>query len=216
MPWTWDTDNSSFNISWADLRLTSSADFETQSTYLVRINVNDWLNNYAERFTITINNLWLTDITLTSTDVDENVSWSTLVWNLWNVDLDTWNTYTYNLTSWTWDTDNWSFTVTWTWLTINSVPDFETKSSYAIRLNVNDWSNNFEKQFTITINNLNESPTDLTLSWSTIDENVSWWTTVWTLWNVDEDTWNTYTYSLLHEHEIQIIQVLLFHEQIWI
>ena len=196
--WTWDTDNWSFTVTWTWLTINSSPDFETQSGYTIRLNVNDWANDFSKQFTITINNLneSPTDLTLTSTDVDENVSWWTLVWSLWNVDEDTWNTYTYALSSWTWDTDNWSFTVTWTWLTINSSPDFETQSGYTIRLNVNDWANDFSKQFSITINDINESPTDLTLSWLTMDDNILWGALVWDLWNVDEDTWNTYTYAL--------------------
>ena len=111
-----------------------------------------------------------TDITLTSTIVDENVSWWTTIWIMWNVDTNTWSTYTYTLVSWTWDTDNSGFTISWTNLDIVSVPDFETKSSYAIRLNVNDWSNNFEKQFTITVNNLNEAPTDMRIT-----SHKCWW-----------------------------------------
>ena len=50
--------------------------------------------------------------------------------------------------------------------------DFETKSSYSIRVQSEDSGNQIVvKVFTITVNDLNETPTDITLSNYTVDEN---------------------------------------------
>ena len=53
------------------------------------------------------------------------------------------------------------FTVSGTHLIINSSPDFETKSSYNIYINVNDGVNNFAKAFTVSVTNINEAPNDI-------------------------------------------------------
>ncbi|WP_219634523.1 hypothetical protein, partial [Flavobacterium chungangense] len=75
-------------------------------------------------------------------------------------------------------------------------PDFETKSSYSIRLRTADQGGlSFEKTFTINVNNLNEVPTDLALSATAINENVAAGTTVGVLSSVDVDAANTFTYT---------------------
>src|SRR5690606_29199130 len=77
-------------------------------------------------------------------------------------------------------------------------PDFETKSSYSIRVRTTDQGGlNYDKVFTITINNVNEAPTDITLSASSINENVAANTTIGTLDSADPDTGNTFTYILV-------------------
>ena len=44
---------------------------------------------------------------------------------------------------------------------LNSSPDYETKASYNIYINVNDGANNYAKAFTVSVTNINEAPTDL-------------------------------------------------------
>ena len=55
----------------------------------------------------------------------------------------------------------------------------------------------FEKVFTISITNVNEAPTDIALSTSTVNENVAANTTVGTLSSTDADAANTFTYTLV-------------------
>ena len=59
------------------------------------------------------------------------------------------------------DDDNGSFTINGTSLIINSSPDYETKASYNIYININDGANNYAKAFTVSVTNVNEAPTDL-------------------------------------------------------
>ncbi|TAF71447.1 MAG: T9SS C-terminal target domain-containing protein, partial [Flavobacterium sp.] len=79
-------------------------------------------------------------------------------------------------------------------------PDFETKASYAVRIRTTDQGGlTFEKAFTITINDLsdiNQAPTDITLSAAAIDENVAANSTVGTLSSTDGDT-SSFTYALV-------------------
>ncbi|MBC6423866.1 MAG: hypothetical protein GDA38_21935, partial [Hormoscilla sp. SP12CHS1] len=57
--------------------------------------------------------------------------------------------------------------------TKNSSPDFETQSSYSIRVQTTDAGGlSYSESFTININNVNENPTDLSLSNNSINENL--------------------------------------------
>ena len=47
---------------------------------------------------------------------------------------------------------------------LNSSPDYETKASYNIYINVNDGANNYAKAFTVSVTNINEAPSDLSFT----------------------------------------------------
>ncbi len=139
-----------------------------------------------------------TDIALSNDNIDENNSVSATIGSLTTTDADSWDTHSYSLVAGAWDTDNWSFTISWTSLGITPVTDYETKQRYAIRIATNDgngWI--YEEEFIININDINLAPTDIALTNNTIDENNSIWDTIWVLSGTDdgEDT-NTLTYAL--------------------
>ncbi|WP_269223520.1 T9SS type A sorting domain-containing protein [Flavobacterium sp. IMCC34518] len=197
---TGSTDNASFNISGGNLRITSSPDFETKSSYSVRIRTTDQGALFFEKaFTITINdvNESPTDIALSASSINENVAGNSTVGTLSATDADAANTFTYTLVAGTGSTDNASFNISGSNLRITASPDFETKSSYSVRVSTSDGSLTFEKQFTITINDVNETPTDIVLSASSINENVIANSTEGTLSSIDPDSGSSYTYSLV-------------------
>ena len=75
-------------------------------------------------------------------------------------DADAGDTFTYTLVSGTGDTDNASFTIDGATLKTAGVFDFETKSSYSVRVRVTDAGGlSFERAFTITVTDVNEAPT---------------------------------------------------------
>ena len=197
---TGSTDNASFNISGSSLRITSSPDFETKSSYSVRVRTTDQGGLWTEKaFTVTINDLneAPTDVALSASSINENVAANTTVGTLSSTDSDAGNTFTYTLVAGTGSTDNASFNISGSSLRITSSPDFETKSSYSVRVRTTDQGGlYFEKAYTITINDLNETPTDIALSASSINENVAANSTVGTLSSTDPDAGNTFTYSL--------------------
>jgi len=160
-----DDDNGSFTVSGTQLIINSSPDFETKAYYNIYINVNDGVNNFAKAFTVSVTNIneALTGIGLTSSTISENVSATSVVGILSAVDSDTTDTHTFTLANSgdSQDDDNGSFTISGTHLIINSSPDFETKSSYNIHINVNDGVNNFAKAFTVSVTNINEAPNDI-------------------------------------------------------
>ena len=139
-----------------------------------------------------------TNLTLSTSTIAENQVIGTVVGNLTTTDPDTANTFTYSLVAGNGATDNSLFTITNNQLKTNSVFNFETKNSYSIRVKTTDQGGlSFEKQLTIGVNNVNETPTNLTLSTSTVAENQAIGTVVGNLTTTDPDTANTFTYSLV-------------------
>ena len=139
--------------------------------------VVDWTNNCTSTpWYSNIPNFVPTDIVLNNNSINENNLLLDTIWDLSNDDLDTYNTHTYSLVSWEWDNDNSSFLIDWNILKINVVSDYEIKSSYNIRIRVNDnawWL--FEKKFIININNLDEEPPVILIDWNDA---------IFELWNV--------------------------------
>jgi len=96
------------------------------------------------------------------------------------------------------DTDNASFNISDDSLRTSEVFDYETKNSYSIRVRSADWNClYFEKVFTITVTNVNEAPTDISLSNSSVAENQPVDTLVGDFSTTDPDTGNTFTYTLM-------------------
>ena len=144
-----------------------------------------------------------TNLALSATTVDENVPVNTVIGTFSTTDPDTGNSFTYSLIAGTGDTDNTAFSIVGNQLQINNSPDFETKNSYSIRVKTTDQGGlSFEKTLTITVNDVNETPTnqaptDLALSATTVNENVPVNTVIGTFSSTDPDTGNTFTYSLI-------------------
>jgi hypothetical protein len=109
-----------------------------------------------------------TDIGLTNTSIAENLPSGTPVGTFSSTDADAGDTHTYTLVAGVGSTDNASFTIFGAQLRTAASFDFETKSSYSIRVRTTDNDGlSFEKQFTITVNDANEAPTVTTSPGST-------------------------------------------------
>jgi hypothetical protein len=182
------------------LLINNSPDFEAKSSFSVRIQTNDGALTFEKAFTITINdvNESPTDIALSASVIDENVTANSTIGTLSSADIDAGNTFTYTLVIGTGDTDNASFNLSGGSLRITNSPDYEAKSSYSVRVRTTDQGDlTFEKAFTITINDLNEAPTNIALSASSINENEAANSTIGTLSSTDADAGNTFTYTLV-------------------
>ncbi len=141
-----------------------------------------------------------TDIALTPSNIDENVAPGTTIGMLTTEDSDTTDVHTYSFTTGCINTgvDNDAFTITNDHISINTSPDYEVQDTYNVCVTTNDGSDTFEKEFVITINDLNTAPTDITLSNGTIEEKQVVGTTVGTLTTVDdgEQSPESYTFSI--------------------
>ncbi len=100
-----------------------------------------------------------TDISLSNSSVAENAPVNTVVGTLSTTDADAGNTFTYSLVSGSGSTDNGSFNISGSSLRTLVAFDYETKSSYTVRVRTTDQGGLYaEKAFTIAITNMNEAP----------------------------------------------------------
>jgi gliding motility-associated-like protein len=188
-----------FNILNNQLRAGIAFDFETKSSYSVRVRTTDTGGlSFEKVFTITVTNVNEAplDITLSATSIDENVAANSMVGTLSTTGLDASNTFT--LVTGTGDTDNALFSIDGANLRTTGVFDFETKSSYSVRVRTTDAGGlSFEKAITITVLNVNEAPTDLALSAVYIYEDNAINATIGELSSKDQDAGDKHTYTLV-------------------
>ena len=195
-----DTDNSSFSIVGNELIANTVFDYETKNSYSIRVQTTDQGGlSFEKQLNINVNNVnGPTDLSLSTSTVAENKAVGTVIGDFSSTDPDTGKTYTYSLVTGTGATDNRLFTITGNQLKTKAVFDFETKDSYSIIVKTKDQDGLFyEKPLTIGVTNVNETPTNLTLSNSTVAENKAVGTVVGNLTSTDPDTGNTFTYSLV-------------------
>lgn len=176
--------------------------FENQATYRVRIRATD---NYPpfgfiERsFTITIINVNQapTSLGITKTTINEG---QTIVGALFATDPDPATAFSYTLASGAGSDDNSLFAITAGNLVLLAPADFETKQSYNVRVRVTDNGSPalfLEQPFVITVVDINEPPTDITLTNNTLAEGVGG-REVGTLAAVgDPEVSQTHTFSLV-------------------
>ncbi|MFZ1769241.1 MAG: hypothetical protein WAU00_08590, partial [Caldilinea sp.] len=166
-----DTDNASFTIVGDQLKINASPDFEAQPSYSIRVEVNDGKGgSFVQTFTITVTNVndAPTDIALTNDKVFEAAPANTVIGAFSTTDQDTVDIHTYTLVAGTGADDNAAFTIIGAQLSINASPDFDTQSSYSIRVRSTDAGGlYFEKQFTIHVIDRSELslPIETDLRW---------------------------------------------------
>jgi len=214
---TGDTNNGDFTISGTNLEINASPDFETQSSYSIRVEVSDGTATYEEVLTININDLvenqTPTDIQIDGTNTDsqdENTVTNTNIGTLTTTDLDGGDTHTYGLTCAVAGADDAHFNILGDQLRNATVFDFETPidantdGTYEVCIRTTDSAMgnlSYDETITITINDLNNAPTDIAVDGGNIDfqdENTTVNTNISTLTNIDdgEDNTESYTYSL--------------------
>ena len=173
-------DDSHFNISGTSLRNTTVFDYEnpddanTDNVYSICLRVTETNGGltYDQNFMITVTdvNLAPTDIQIdgaNTTSVNENVSAGTTVGTLSGTDDGENVALSFSMVAGAGDTDNTAFTIVGTNLTINGSPDFETQSSYSVRVQGSDGALSITEVFTITVNDLDEVPPTITLTGTT-------------------------------------------------
>jgi len=141
-----------------------------------------------------------TDITPSATTVEENVALATTVATLSSLDPDSdlLQTHTYSLVSGAGSTDNGAFIIDGATLETNAALNFELKDAYLIRLRTTDnLGGTYEEAFTIDVDDVNETPTSLSINTSSVNENVAGGATVGTFSSVDPDAGATAAYSLV-------------------
>jgi gliding motility-associated-like protein len=198
---TGSTDNASFKITGSELQTNTALDFETKKAYSVRLRVTDAYGRFDEKslsISITDVNETPSAMAITKSNLYESNTINQAVGALSTTDPDAGDSFTYSLVSGTGSTDNSIFRVSGNTLGAANVFDFETKSSYSIRIQTTDAAGlSFQKEFTVTIVNVNEAPTAIALSNATTDENNAIDASIGTLTTTDPDAADSFTYSLV-------------------
>jgi|GEM_PF-2782861 len=138
-----------------------------------------------------------TDITLDNNSVAEHQASGTVVGTFSTTDLDTGDDYIYTLVDGTGDGSNSLFDTDGENLITNTVFDYESGSpTHNIRVETYDGVERHEKEFVINIIDVNDPPTDITLSGSTVVENTASGSVVGTFTTTDPNP-DIFTYSLV-------------------
>ncbi|MGW8123720.1 Ig-like domain-containing protein, partial [Roseivirga echinicomitans] len=156
-------------------------------------NSNQIVNNIQIGF-----NSLVTDIELSGTTIDENNVLGAEIGVLSSADNDAGNVHSYSLVTGTGSDDNDLFSITFDKLRAATIFNFETKSRYTIRVRSSDGTgSHFEKAFVITINDVNEQPTNITLSNALLDESDASDILVGLFTTTDQDNGDSFIYELV-------------------
>ena len=198
------TDNGSFSIQNGNELATSlSFNFESQSAYSVRIRTSDQGGlSHEQVFSISVNDIneAPTAITLSNNAIDENLPSNTLVGTLTETDEDQVDSHTFTLVAGAGDDDNGTFNIiNGNELVATSSLDHERpEGNYSVRVRVTDsMSETFEQQFTIIAQDVNDTPTDISLSSQEIMENRFLLHVIGTISTTDQDVGDSHTYQLV-------------------
>ncbi|MBA5776302.1 cadherin domain-containing protein, partial [Stappia sp. F7233] len=174
-------------------------DFETATSHQVTVEVEDSAGNtWQETFTLSVTdvNETPTDITLSNASVAENSANGTVVGTLGAADPDAGESFTYTLL----DNAGGRFAIVGNELRVadGGLLDFEANASHQVTVEVEDSAGNTRQEtFTVSVSDVNEAPTDITLSNASVAENSADDTVVGTLGATDQDAGESFTYTLL-------------------
>jgi hypothetical protein len=196
-------DNASFTIGGSTVKTNAAFDFETKSSYSIRVRTTDsGALSFEKAFTISVGNLneAPNNIIFAAASVPENQPLGTNVGFFSSSDPDAGDTASFSLVAGAGSTDNAAFTISGDTLKTNAVFDFETKSSYSIRVLATDSGSpglTSEEQFTVSVGDVNEAPTNIALSNSSVMEGQPMATSVGDFSTIDPDAGDSFSYTLV-------------------
>lgn len=174
---------------------------EQLGQYTILVEVIDSFGNLDEmEFNLLVEqpNAPPTDISLSNTVVEENNALEMVIGSLSTTDPDITDEHSYALVSGEGDTDNARFSITGNQLIAKEVFDFESTTSFSIRVSTTDKAGqSFEKTFELDIENVNETPGSLSLDNMIISENQAVSTVIGSLSTEDPDADDTFSYALI-------------------
>ena len=196
-----DTDNAQFYVQNDTLYNAFQINYTLQSIYYIRARSADPGGLFIENtFTINVSNVndAPSDIILSNNMIAENSPLATVIGTMSVVDLDVADTHTLTLVNGTGSADNTKVTIVGNSLQTNALYNFEQQDSLFIRIQAMDtYSATYVKTFTFVVTDVNEAPTNILLSDTTIKEGLPVGTVVGTISTTDEDFLSSHTYSLV-------------------
>ena len=160
-----DADNALVEIVGSQIRVKSGAPIDFETNPLLNLNIQVTDNGgltFSKAVTAAVLNVneAPSNLTASATTFNENIVAGSVVATLGTTDPDVGNTFTYALVAGAGSTDNAAFSISGNQLKINASPNFESKSSYSIRVQTKDQGGLFfEKSFTFGVNDLIEKVT---------------------------------------------------------
>ncbi|MFM8401156.1 MAG: cadherin repeat domain-containing protein, partial [Pirellula sp.] len=195
------TDNGMFTIDGPDLRVNSSLDFETKTSYIIRVRTSDPLGASFEKVLnvfVVNQNESPTSIALSANSLNENLAAGTIVGVLTTTDQDAGETFVYSLVPQSGSSDHKAFTTVGNTLRTSRPLNFEEQSVFNIVIRSTDSvGNSTTRPFSIVVNNLEEAPINLELSNSTILENAPVGSLVGLLSAIDPDLAGSVSFALV-------------------
>ncbi len=192
-----DTDNAKFLVSGDELLLNTQPDFETKSFYNIRLAITDGQDGTLEKaFILEVKdtNDPPSKIEINDNIITENLPVSSTVGTLVTTDPDATEEFVYTLLP---DFDATKFYIENDLLKANEVFDFESKSVYTVKVQVEDKEGEtLQRNFAIVVKDTNDVPSDITLSNQIIAENLPSGTEIGLLATVDNDGEELFSYSL--------------------
>jgi hypothetical protein len=175
-----------------------SLDYETESSVKLNITTKDQGGlSYTESFTVKVNdvseapaNKAPTDISLSGATIIENVA-GAVVGTLTTVDANVGDMHTYSVSDSRFEVVNGQLK-----LTAGTSLNYENGSSVQVTVTTKDQGGlSYSEDFAIAVQNVNEAPTDISISNLSVDENASG-AVVGKLSTVDPDAGNTHSYTV--------------------
>ena len=189
------------DITAGNLVFTPAADANGTGYARVTFSVRDSNNTYDTApntltFDVTVVNDAPTDLSLSANTVAENAANGTVIGTASTTDPDASDTHTYQLT----DDAGGRFAINSSTGEITvadgSLLDYEAATSHSVTVRVTDTAGlTYAETFTINLTDVNETPTDLSLSANTVAENAANGTSIGTVSGTDPDSGDTKTYS---------------------
>jgi gliding motility-associated-like protein len=203
---TGSTDNSNFNIIGNVLRTSIVMSSVQKPSHQIRIRTTDSRGcSFDKFFTINVSgvNSPPTQIVLSDSSINENMPANSVIGTLTAIDENIGETFVFTLVPGVGSIDNGSFNILGASLRTSQSFNYELKSAYSIRIRVTDSGNNtFERQVSISINDVNDPPTNILLNGNSTGasfaENRPIGSHIATLTTIDEDVADQHTYSFLN------------------
>jgi hypothetical protein len=192
---TYSVSDSRFEVVDGQLKLKSgtSLNYENGSSVQVTVTSKDQGGlSYSENFTIVVKNAneAPTDISISNLSVNENAS-GAVIGTLSTVDPDAGDKYSYSVSDNRFEVVNGELK-----LAAGKSLDYESESSIQLTVTTTDQGGlSYSEDVTIDVTNVNEAPTDISISNSSVNEHASG-STIGKLSTTDPDVGNSHSYTV--------------------
>ena len=204
------SDNGLFEISGDTLKTSSRLDYEEFPIRRVTITTDDGRGGFFSQpflIKVTNENDRPTDIELNADSIEENIEGRVVIGTVRTEDEDINNEHVYTVSNVGNNRKSIAFSFDGNKLITDTLFDYEAQDSYEISITSDDGSNTFSKTFPIYVKDVNDAPSAIQLTNTSVAENDSIGTLVDTLSTIDDDLLggnprgDTHLYTLVNDND---------------